>query len=79
MCRDRNIHSRHERRIKGTTHPKGKGEMRIMRNYGILVNNHEKACFHVQIEILLGKTENFDELMAAAAEGRAAAEGEDQS
>jgi hypothetical protein len=32
-----------------------------------------------QIEILLGKTENFDELMAAAAEEREAAEAEEQS
>ena len=31
-----------------------------------------------QIEILLGKTENFDELMAAAAEEREAAEAEEQ-
>lgn len=38
--------------------------------------------FHTQIEIVLGKTENFDELMAAAAEEReaaAAAEAEEQS
>lgn len=36
--------------------------------------------FPSQIEILLGKTENFDELMAAAAEEReAAGEGEEQS
>ena len=36
--------------------------------------------FFFQIEILLGKTENFDELMAAAAEEReAAGDGEDQS
>jgi len=33
----------------------------------------------VQIEILLGKTEKFDELMAAAAEEREAAEAEEQS
>ncbi|KAF5186807.1 Alba DNA/RNA-binding protein [Thalictrum thalictroides] len=32
-----------------------------------------------KIEILLGKTENFDELMAAAAEEREAAEAEEQS
>ncbi|CAK9176204.1 unnamed protein product [Ilex paraguariensis] len=32
-----------------------------------------------KIEILLGKTENFDELMAAAAEERAAADGDEQS
>ncbi|TYI24931.1 hypothetical protein ES332_A05G019300v1 [Gossypium tomentosum] len=32
-----------------------------------------------KIEILLGKTENFDELMAAAAEEREAVEGEYQS
>ncbi|MQM20386.1 hypothetical protein Taro_053403 [Colocasia esculenta] len=32
-----------------------------------------------KIEILLGKTANFDELMAAAAEERDAADGEDQS
>ncbi|KAK9141681.1 hypothetical protein Scep_008427 [Stephania cephalantha] len=32
-----------------------------------------------KIEIVLGKTENFDELMAAAAEEREAAESEDQS
>jgi hypothetical protein len=32
-----------------------------------------------QIEILLGKTEKFDELMAAAAEEREAAEAEEQS
>lgn len=38
-----------------------------------------KTCFHVQIEILLGKTENFDELMAAAAEEREVADGEEQS
>lgn len=35
--------------------------------------------FPFQIEILLGKTENFDELMAAAAEEREAAEAEEQS
>ena len=33
----------------------------------------------VQIEILLSKTEKFDELMAAAAEEREAAEAEEQS
>ncbi|XP_074590153.1 uncharacterized protein At2g34160-like [Curcuma longa] len=32
-----------------------------------------------KIEILLGKTENFDELMAAAAEERELADGEEQS
>jgi hypothetical protein len=32
-----------------------------------------------KIEILLGKTEKFDELMAAAAEEREAAEAEEQS
>ncbi|KAL5547891.1 hypothetical protein UlMin_003122 [Ulmus minor] len=32
-----------------------------------------------KIEIVLGKTENFDELMAAAAEEREAAESEEQS
>ncbi|KAK4479182.1 hypothetical protein RD792_014693 [Penstemon davidsonii] len=32
-----------------------------------------------KIEIVLGKTEKFDELMAAAAEERAAADGEEQS
>lgn len=32
-----------------------------------------------QIEILLGKTENFDELMAAAAEERDVGDGEEQS
>ncbi|PON78343.1 Alba DNA/RNA-binding protein [Parasponia andersonii] len=32
-----------------------------------------------KIEIVLGKTENFDELMAAAAEEREAAEAEEQS
>ncbi|XP_065849290.1 uncharacterized protein At2g34160 [Euphorbia lathyris] len=32
-----------------------------------------------KIEILLGKTENFDELMAAAAEERDAVDGEEQS
>ncbi|EXB53734.1 Uncharacterized protein L484_022390 [Morus notabilis] len=32
-----------------------------------------------KIEIVLGKTENFDELMAAAAEEREAAEGEEQN
>lgn len=35
--------------------------------------------FLSQIEILLGKTEIFDELMAAAAEERDAGEGEEQS
>lgn len=32
-----------------------------------------------KIEIVLGKTENFDELMAAAAEERDGADGEEQS
>lgn len=32
-----------------------------------------------QIEIVLGKTANFDEIMAAAAEEREAAEAEEQS
>ncbi|KAE8710399.1 NHP2-like protein 1-like [Hibiscus syriacus] len=32
-----------------------------------------------KIEILLGKTENFDELMAAAAEERGGVDGEEQS
>lgn len=38
-------------------------------------------CWHFicQIEILLGKTENFDELMAAAAEEREIADEEQQS
>ena len=35
--------------------------------------------FVSQIEILLGKTENFDELMAAAAEEREVADEEQQS
>jgi len=35
--------------------------------------------FCPQIEILLGKTESFDELMAAAAEKRDAGDGEEQS
>lgn len=35
--------------------------------------------FPFQIEIVLGKTENFDELMAAAAEEREAAEADEQS
>ena len=35
------------------------------------------VCFiGAQIEILLGKTENFDELMAAAAEERDVVDGE---
>ena len=38
------------------------------------------VCFiGAQIEILLGKTENFDELMAAAAEERDVVDGEEQS
>ena len=41
-------------------------------------------CFHAQIEILLGKMEKFDELMAAAAAAVAVVEkdgrdGEEQS
>ncbi|RZR84423.1 hypothetical protein BHM03_00011257 [Ensete ventricosum] len=38
-------------------------------------------CFEprIQIEILLGKTEKFDELMAAAAEEREAGNGEEQN
>lgn len=37
-------------------------------------------CYFLsQIEILLGKTENFDELMAAAAEERDIGDGEEQS
>ena len=35
--------------------------------------------YNAQIEILLGKTEKFDELMAAAAEEREANETEEQS
>ena len=44
--------------------------------YVVLANMSLPA--YVQIEILLGKTENFDELMAAAAEERDAADGEEQ-
>lgn len=38
-------------------------------------------CFepHSQIEILLGKTEKFEELMAAAAEERDVGNGEEQN
>jgi hypothetical protein len=35
--------------------------------------------YNAQIEILLGKTDKFDELMAAAAEEREANEAEEQS
>ncbi|XP_068647954.1 uncharacterized protein At2g34160-like isoform X2 [Aristolochia californica] len=64
----------------------------ILKNYGLAVEkkimtstvdmkdeSRGRPIQKAKIEILLGKSENFDELMAAAAEERELADGEEQS
>ena len=54
----------------------------FLTDYSIMFCHKLMLCdlsFVSQIEIVLGKTENFDELMAANAEEREIADGEEQS